>query len=274
MKNINDGDTSTVSEEHLQMLDVSPGMSSVYKTKWQKFEDFFWYNSHKQFEDQAKQTGMITNPKIIYYIRLTMAATLVFDWILLLGFNVPPKMWYTVMKFFTQWGVFLTTLCTISSVMVETSSDGYKFNQYQKYNFFKAWKWFTFLFQLSFIMELIITPFFWIMLWDAEVKKREGKALPILGLVLDHALPMVCLLIEYFLCSAMPFTKRHFIGIVIICGTYLIMNLSITLITGKPIYAPMTWTDPMGIIVPMCVIVLAIGLLFLMECVTRKKLAL
>lgn len=271
MKNINHD--SSIEDENLQMLDVSPGMTSVYKTKWQRFEDFFWYNSHKQFEDQAKQHGLISNPKIIYYIRLTMAATLIFDWILLLGFNVPPKLWYNVTKYFTQWGVFLTTICTITSVMIETSSDAYKFNQAKKYNFFKAWKWFTFLFQLCFIMELIITPFFWLMLWGVEYKKREGQALPILGLVLDHALPMVCLLIEYFLCSAIPFTKRHFIGIVIICGSYLTMNLIITLTTGKPIYGPMTWTDPMGIIVPLCVIVVAIGLLYLMEWCTRKKLA-
>ena len=92
MKNVNDD--SAIVDEHLNMLDVSPSMSIIYKTRWQRFEDYFWYNSHKQFEDQAKKTGLITNPKIIYYVRLTMAATLIFDWILLFCFNVPPNKWY------------------------------------------------------------------------------------------------------------------------------------------------------------------------------------
>ena len=269
MKNINDD--SAIVEDHLNLLDASPGMNSVYKTKWQRFEDYFWYNNHKQFEDQTKQTGLITNPKIIYYIRLTMATTLVFDWVLLF-INVPVNKWYTVMKFFTQWGVLFTTICTISSVLLDTSSDGYKFNQKQKYNFFKSWKWFTFLFQLCFIMELIITPFFWLLLWGDMSASKKGQPVQLLGLVLDHALPMVCLLVEYVFLSAIPFSKRHFIGIVTICSIYLTMNLSITLISGKPIYGPMTWTDPMGIITPVGVIFAALGLGFFMEWCTRQKL--
>ena len=121
-------------------------------------------------------------------------------------------------------------------------------------------------------MELIITPFFWLLLWSAEYEKREGDTSAVLGLILDHALPMFCLLVEYFFCSATPFSKRHFIGIATICAVYLTINLTITLARGYPVYAPMSWTDPLGVILPLCVIVVALGLGFLMEYCTRKKL--
>ena len=122
-------------------------------------------------------------------------------------------------------------------------------------------------------MELIITPFFWLLLWDAEKKKRNDDIIGLLGLCLDHALPMVILLVEYVFLSAIPFSKRHFIGIVLICMIYLSINLTITLVSGRPVYDPMSWTDPMGIIIPIAVIFVALGLGFLMECGTRKKLA-
>ena len=64
------------------------------------------------------------------------------------------------------------------------------------------WKIWTFLFQVTFMMDIIITAVFWTILYpdidfctaDAPNGFRELRCVNLIG---DHSLPVFCLLVDY-----------------------------------------------------------------------------
>lgn len=63
---------------------------------------------------------------------------------------------------------------------------------------FSAWKWFTVLYEICFSIEVVITVGFWAALWKPmkDLPQYEPP-LQLLGLILDHSLPLFCLTIDF-----------------------------------------------------------------------------
>ena len=119
------------------------------------------------------------------------------------------------------------------------------------------------------VFELIITPFFWILLYP--ILESKSWAMGRFGEALDHWLPLACLLSEYFLCSNMPFIRRHFKFIGLIAFVYLSVNFWYT-INYAPVYPVMKWEGFIGFLVPIGTAIVAALVFLLLECISKKRL--
>ena len=116
---------------------------------------------------------------------------------------------------------------------------------------------------------MIITPFFWALL--NPVMKPKATAIGRFGEAIDHALPLACLLAEYFLCSNMPFIRRHFKFIALIALVYMSINCWYSL-NYKPVYPVMTWESPIDLLVPFATVLVAILVFISLEFISKKRL--
>ena len=105
-------------------------------------------------------------------------------------------------------------------------------------------------------MELIVAPYFWTLLWPLvhNDPKYTDDPLHMLGLVLDHAVPVTLLLIDFVFFNANPIVKTHVCAVILVSLSYLSVNMTFALTSG-PVYPQMTWKDIPGIIVPLAVLV-------------------
>ena len=142
-----------------------------------------------------------------------------------------------------------------------------------KYSPFCAWKWYIFTFELAFSMEVIITCFFWFILYD-EMSKRppySDSAMQMVGLVAHHSLPLIMLSVD-FMINAMPVVQRHINMIVPMCSAYLFLNYYVTVSRGKPVYGIMNWKWPVGFVIPFGLLAIGCLIFTLFAAVTQKKL--
>ena len=119
------------------------------------------------------------------------------------------------------------------------------------------------------IFELVITPFFWLILY--KIQKPKDWLLGKIGETIDHSLPFTCLLAEYLLCSNLPFVRRHLPFIVLISFVYLSINMYYS-ITVEPVYKVITWQGIMGFLVPAGTAIGGVLIFLIIEFVTKKKL--
>lgn len=117
--------------------------------------------------------------------------------------------------------------------------------------------------------EMIITPFFWALLYP--IMEPKTWAVGRFGEALDHWLPLACLLAEYFLCSNMPFIRRQFKFIALIAFVYLSVNFWYTK-NYKPVYPVMKWEGFIGILVPIGTAIVAALIFLLLEFISKKRL--
>ena len=117
------------------------------------------------------------------------------------------------------------------------------------------------------VFEFIISPFFWLLLYNPE----DHYTIATIGEMTDHSLPLSCLLIEYLFLSNPPFLLRQFPLIFMIAVMYLGINCAITLIFS-PVYPVMSWTGVMGFVVPLATILAAIGIFMILQFISKKRL--
>ena len=131
----------------------------------------------------------------------------------------------------------------------------------------------TVLLELALAMELIVTSYFWAVLWHevSGAAKFQHNPLRKAGLAMDHSVPIFLLLIEYIFMDAAPVTLRHLWVFMLVSLAYLITNLTVTL-TSQPVYPDVTWKGAKGIGLPLGILVAAVlAYLFLYQ-VTKAKL--
>ena len=108
------------------------------------------------------------------------------------------------------------------------------------YSPWRLWKWCIFFYETSLTFEIIITLFFWSVLFPL-IKIQN------IPLYLDHITPIVMLGIDYCM-NRIPFNLRHLpisMGIMLIYG---VVNMTYVLTTGKPIYPPLNYKDVMSFV--------------------------
>lgn len=179
-------------------------------------------------------------------------------------------------RFFTTWGLWLTFLTLIVGSFITNDDinpvEDYNYQDQnflkQKYSPLRAWKWFIFLYQLAFVYEIVITAFFWCVLFKGGERRNLVHFITAIG---AHSVPLAVLLLEYSY-NTVPFCPRHAIFIFGIAVVYLGINYLVTVKTGTPVYPPMDWKSTMGIICPIGLLVGAILIFLMLYFVTKKKL--
>lgn len=121
----------------------------------------------------------------------------------------------------------------------------------ETYHKWAAWKWLIHLFQQSLVMEIIVTSYFWAVLWREESGAKKFQEHPAMkaGLAMDHSVPMFLLAFEFIFVSAAPITLHHFSMIGSLCIFYLLVNCIVTK-TVAPVYPDMTWDGFKGLLLP------------------------
>ena len=94
-----------------------------------------------------------------------------------------------------------------------------------------------------------------------------------LGLKMHHSLPLILLSIEYGI-SAVPMVKRHITLIMPICGTYVVLNLLITVIRGRPVYDILDWKSLISFVIIIGAVVIGFAGFLLFHWINQKKLEL
>jgi len=96
---------------------------------------------------------------------------------------------------------------------------------------------------MALFLELIIVPYFWTALFPGFLKDWSTfKLQKKMGLCMDHSLPFLTLVIEFFFLSGTPIVLRHFSVCVGFAWIYLIFNCIYTLSTFPgSIYKPFRW---------------------------------
>ena len=96
-----------------------------------------------------------------------------------------------------------------------------------KYGIWHAWKWFIFVYELSLVMETLVTLFFWLLLYKDMVKNpRYEDPVKYVELILDHVLLVFLLLDSFF--NTVPILRRHLKPMIPIGVVYLTLNFTVT----------------------------------------------
>jgi hypothetical protein len=154
-------------------------------------------------------------------------------------FNKNPSIYY-----FTNWGIFVTTItysfffASIVKLYLCKSPTPAALENSNFHSPWILWKWGIFFYETSLTFEIIITLFFWTVLF-AAVKHSSIK------LFLDHITPIVILVIDYAM-NRIPFNLRHMPISAALMLIYGIVNFVKTLVTGVPVYPPLNFKDVMS----------------------------
>ena len=171
---------------------------------------------------------------------------------------------HPTLLFFTNWGIFFTAITFIILFVFTIRGASSRTTESSPYSPWKTWKWGVFCFETSLTFELIITVFFWAVLFPL-MKGRDPL------MFIDHITPVVCLLIEYSM-NRMPFTMKHAkvsVGILLIYG---VVNIAKTVATGEPVYPPLNFKDVMSYVYSVLLIGFEVLNYFALTHLTQWKL--
>jgi len=122
------------------------------------------------------------------------------------------------------------------------------------------WKWSIFFYCASFTYEIIITLFFWSVLFPG-IKHPDAFTF------IDHISPIVILLVDYSM-NRIPFSIRLLPLSMILLLVYGIVNMAWTLSTGNPVYPPINFKSGMTAVWILLLALLEVGGFYLMKFVT------
>ena len=121
---------------------------------------------------------------------------------------------------------------------------------------------------------MIIATFFWGMLYrDFKKLSFYQSGVRQLSLILDHSLPLFCLLLDYSV-NSMPFIKRHLWGILTLVFLYILIDLAFVKYTGRIVYKILNWKDYISFILAMVALILCIICFNIVYWINQKKLRL
>ena len=146
--------------------------------------------------------------------------------------------------YFTNWGIYFTcatyTFFSIHSIrqyICIKSEDELRTEKLNLYSSWVLWKWAVFLYETSLSFEVIITLFFWGVLFDPDDNDVWDYV--------DHILPIAILVLDYAM-NRVPFIFRHLAVSINIMFIYGLVNLLYTLSTGTPVYPPLNFKDALS----------------------------
>ena len=177
--------------------------------------------------------------------------------------------------YFTKWGVFIATvaytflgLFHIRQYFLKRSKKSLVESYHNFFSPWLLWKWAIIFYETAFTFEVVITLFFWLVLYPAT---DHSDPVDLRNNLLIHASPMAILLAD-FIINRIPFSFKHLPLSIFVMLMYGIVNISYTLSTGTPVYPPLNFKDVMSyvwIIVLACILTSTYALMFF---ISRFKL--
>ncbi|CDW91679.1 UNKNOWN [Stylonychia lemnae] len=211
-------------------------------TNWQKFEYFLW----KDFISLAYQ-HLNSAP---WANKHAVAAWRILAFLYLFGLAIwtiadDPKLCWI---YFTKWGVFITTITygILAAYQVRQyiliRSKKSVLQHYQNfYSPWLLWKWGIIFYESAFTFEVVITLFFWAILYPDSDHSDPNN---LRNNLLLHASPIVVLVTDYVI-NRIPFQFKHLPLSLFILIVYGLVNMIYTLTSGTPVYPPLNFKDGM-----------------------------
>jgi len=223
----------------------------------QRIHDYLWESKYPEF---TLKNSFIIPPKLLAAYRLIALGISIYTFILCTGANL------SSLKFLTNWGVTfvmsyfaLTCLCYI---VYRNEEDAGRSNP------IALWKVTHFLCELCFSLEVLIPIYYWTLLWPATTHHHIGDQF--LKTIMAHLVIPILIHIEVIF-NKIKFYKRHPLVILVITVMYAIFNFTYTKITGKTIYANLTWKDSRSVFLLIGSVVLVCAGFYSMVCFSARK---
>mmetsp|Transcript_14175 Transcript_14175/g.13747 ORF Transcript_14175/g.13747 Transcript_14175/m.13747 type:complete len:149 (-) Transcript_14175:28-474(-) len=119
--------------------------------------------------------------------------------------------------------------------------------------------WHHILFQLSFIMNLVITPVYFIIIHPLVLQKYADDPWRLMWLRTIHVLPLTSSLINLYLTNIV-FIRRHQWYLIYFGVIYFSINFLATKYRGKPLYPFLTWDSYTSLLMVLLLYVVGISI--------------
>jgi len=223
----------------------------------QRLHDYLWESKHPEF---TLKDSFIIPPKLLAAYRFIALGISIYTFILCNGTSI------SSFKFLTNWGVAFVTCYFIFAclcyVIYRNEEDVGRSNP------IAFWKVTHFLCELCFSLEVLIPVYYWTLLYPATTHHHIGDQF--LKNIMAHLTIPILIHIEVIF-NKIKFYKRHPLVILIVTVMYAILNFTYTRITGKTIYANLTWNDYRTVFLVIGSLVLVVGGFYSMVCFSAKK---
>lgn len=166
----------------------------------------------------------------------------------------------------TRWGFWSTLLTYLLGTYISFTKSPEREAYRASYSWCKLWKVWLLLFEGSLIFEIIITAFFWLILWPILKKTEYVQQLSPLRyaeVYAVHILPLFFLVVDWLL-HAVPIAMRHISVMLVVGALYIVLNITVA-IAFKPIYPVLTWDNEESYLLVMSVATFQI-ILYLVLC--------
>jgi len=173
--------------------------------------------------------------------------TITFFWTIATTPNSYTPTYSKLLAFLTIWGFLF---CYLYSIFVliwkDVPDDSAK------------WKFVYLLGEIGFSLELMICPFYFIVIFPDLLVKLNLTPMDITYSILIHFIVPVLVWLEIIF-SDIAFPKNHKIVLHIVIAAYLMNNLAWTVITQKPVYEQVDWVSAQSYFLKMFAVTTIIG---------------
>ena len=145
----------------------------------------------------------------------------------ILSVIVAKKPW-TLPIFFTSWGLWFTfaTICLSQFFFPKGQLLEEDKNRYSPW---RLWKFYIVLFEIAVSAELLITIYFWGVLYkQTDIAGIEDKLLKYTMMII-HSVPLFCLVIDDIFINSLGIVLKHYSAILAVTIAYLIVNMTVAL---------------------------------------------
>mmetsp|Transcript_844 Transcript_844/g.885 ORF Transcript_844/g.885 Transcript_844/m.885 type:complete len:150 (-) Transcript_844:33-482(-) len=117
--------------------------------------------------------------------------------------------------------------------------------------------WHHALFELSLIMNIIVTVVYFSLLHDEVHAIFEGQPFVQVHMKIIHLAPLLTSFVNFYL-TDIVFIRRHYKALVAFGTMYLTINFIGTKMIGKPLYSFLTWKDYTSILISAAILLLGV----------------
>ena len=148
------------------------------------------------------------------------------------------------LQYFTVWGVWMTMIYFLFATITHVRYEQKPHAQRDSHSMWHSWKWHSSLFMTALLWECVIASVYWTILYPSDRARLKGDVAKNIWNVFDHAVPIIVLFTDWFL-NRIYFEWNQLYPNMIIFLFYGLVNLTVTYVTGVPVYEPMSW-DSVG----------------------------
>jgi len=158
--------------------------------------------------------------------------TITFLWTLnITGTDMAPTH-FSLLQFLTIWGFMI---CYLYSILVIVWQDAPDHSD--------KWKCTYILGEVGFALQLMICPFFFVVLFPVMLTELKLGPIDIAYNILIHGVVPVLVWLETFF-NGVAFPSNHRIVLNWVIAAYLLNNLVWTVLQQRPVYPPVDWRSP------------------------------